>query len=124
MQYKDVIDAINFTEALLRVHKHSLTLNASATQLLGLEDGDKIRIIYDVDEQRNGRDRLYIGKCNSDIHSIRPVKRGGTFVINSIALSRYLSERMQGRGVYRICPEDKFVQDGITWYNIYFRNYK
>lgn len=107
------------TEPLLRVFKSYMSFNAHAAKLLGLTDGDKVYI---------GRDErlanyLYVGKADlKQSHTV--VRRGNTFILYSAPLTRKVAEWLEGKGTYRICPEDN-IGDGLghMFYNIFRKKY-
>ncbi len=110
------------TEALIRVRKDKVTLNAAASRLLELTPEDMVIVYLDGDQMEAGRKRLYIGKCNSCAYRLKP--RGETFFICSAALSKSIADAYEGYGTYRICEED-FLNgmSGEKYYNIFFKKY-
>jgi hypothetical protein len=107
------------SEPLLRIYKTYMTFNAQAAQLLGLTDGDKVYIGRDERQANN----LYVGKARLKQSNII-VRRGNTFLLHNSLLTRKVASWLEGRGTYRICPEDK-VEDnfGNLFYNIFKKKY-
>jgi hypothetical protein len=107
------------SEPLLRIYETYMTLNSHAAQLLGLTDGDKV---YIGREEREGNN-FYIGKAKLKQSSLI-VRRGRTFLLHNAALARKLADWLEGKGTYRICPEDK-IEDcfGNLFYNIFKKKY-
>lgn len=106
------------TEPLLRIYDSYMAFNAQAVKLLGLTDGDKIHIGRD-DRSSN----LYVGKAQ--LKQSRAVwRRDNTFILYSAPLTRTVAGWLEGKGTYRICPEDK-LDDGFgnTFYNIFKKKY-
>ena len=65
--------------------------------------------------------RLYIGR--KDTNAFTAIRRGRSYLINSRVLSRELADSLEGRGTYRICPEDSVENNGTTYFNIFFKKY-
>jgi hypothetical protein len=107
------------TEPLLRIYESYMTFNAHAAALLHLTDGDKVYI------GRNDRlgNNLYVGKAQSKQSNI-VLRRGKTFLVHNAALARVVAGWLEGKGTYRICPEDK-MDDGLgnIFYNIFKKKY-
>ena len=122
MTLKCLTKTLPRTEALLRVRKDKVTLNAAASRLLELTPKDMVIVYLDADQLEAGRKGLYIGKCNSCAYRLKP--RGETFYICSAALSKSIADAYEGYGTYRICKED-FLKNasGEKYYNIFFKKY-
>jgi hypothetical protein len=107
------------TEPLVRIYDTYMTFNAHAARLLGLTDGDKVYIGRDERQANN----QYVGKAQLK-QSNAVIRRGHTFLLNNSALARKVAGWLEGRGTYRICPEDR-VDDsfGNLYYNIFKRKY-
>jgi hypothetical protein len=107
------------TEPLLRVYKAYMTFNAHAAKLLGLDDGDKVYIGRDDRASNN----LYVGKAQMK-QSYAVSRRDNTFIIYNAPLTRKVAGWLEGKGTYRICPEDK-LEDGLgnMFYNIFKKKY-
>lgn len=107
------------TEPLLRVYDTYMSFNVHAAQLLGLEEGDKVYI--GRDDRVSGN--LYVGKARFK-QSYAVVRRGKSFLLYNRPLTRVVAEQLEGKGTYRICPEDK-QSDGLgnMFYNIFKRKY-
>ncbi len=106
----------------IKVYKNRCTLNKEAIDLLKLNLNDKIDISIDQEERKLGRDRIYICKTQSKKgYSLQP--RGRTYRINSTQLSKSLSQYLQGYGTYRICEEVSEIENGVIYYNIFFKRY-
>ena len=107
------------TEPLLRIYPNYMTFNAHAASLLGLSDGDKVYVGRDERLSNN----LYVGKaCMKQSYAV--CRRDNTFIIYNAPLTRKVASWLEGKGTYRICPEDK-VDDGLgnTFYNIFKKKY-
>ena len=107
------------TEPLLRIYDTYMSFNAHAAALLGITDGDKVYIGRDERLANN----LYVGKARLK-QSNALVRRGKTFLLHNSALTRKVADWLEGKGTYRICPEDK-VDDGLgnKYYNIFKKKY-
>lgn len=107
------------TEPLLRIYTNYMTFNANAATLLGLKDGDKVYIGRDDRASNN----LYVGKALMK-QSYAVWRRDNTFIIYNAPLTRQVAGWLEGKGTYRICPEDK-LNDGLgnTFYNIFKKKY-
>jgi hypothetical protein len=107
------------TEPLLRVYANYMVLNANAVALLGLDDGDKIYIGRDERSSNN----LYVGKAFLK-QSYSVYRRDNTFIIYNAPLTRNVASWLEGKGAYRICPED-IIDDGLgnRYYNIFKKKY-
>lgn len=123
-QLISISNRIPETEPKLRVYPNYVSINAAGARLLGIEDGDYIQINTSVVAQLTGRKNYYIGKPKQDIIGAYPVaRRGNTMLIHSRHLSKKLIDLLDGRGCYRICPEDSIKTKDAIWYNIFFKNY-
>lgn len=110
------------SEALIRVYRAQIILNAPASRLLGLIPGSSVNVYADKDAQMAGRNRLYVGKTKGS--GFAAIKRNATYRINSSDLCKSLAEALEGFGTYRICPEDYVLDvNGDRYYNIFFRKY-
>ena len=107
------------TEPLLRIYDSYMAFNTAAARLLELTDGDKIYIGRDDRSSNN----LYVGKAVLK-QSYIVCRRGNTFVLRSAPLTRKVASWLEGKGTYRICPEDR-LEDGAgnMFYNIFRRKY-
>lgn len=107
------------TEPLLRIYDSYMSFNAPAAKLLGLTDGDKVYIGRDDRSSNN----LYIGKAKLK-QSYAVWRRDKTFIVYNAPLTRKVASWLEGKGTYRICPEDK-IDDGLgnMFYNIFKRKY-
>lgn len=107
------------TEPLLRVYANYMTFNAKASDLLGLREGDKVYIGRDDRASNN----LYVGKAQLK-QSYTVSRRDNTFVVYNAPLTRKVASWLEGKGTYRICPEDK-IDDGLgnMFYNIFKKKY-
>ena len=107
------------SEPLLRIYANYMVFNANAVGLLGLKDGDKVYIGRDERSSNN----LYVGKAALK-QSYAVCRRDNTFIIYNAPLTRMVAGWLEGKGTYRICPEDK-VGDGMgnTFYNIFKKKY-
>ena len=65
MTLTSIIRKAPSTEALVRVYKTQMVLNAPAARLLSLHPGEQVAVCVDKDAQASGRTRLYIGKAES-----------------------------------------------------------
>ena len=107
------------TEPLLRIYDNYMVFNANAATLLGLNDGDKIYIGRDD----RSSDNLYVGRAKIK-QSYSVLRRDNTFIIYNAPLARIVASWLEGKGTYRICPEDK-LEDGLgnMFYNICKKKY-
>lgn len=109
-------------EPKIRIYDNYLVINAAGTKLLGLRDGDYLQINESA-QSVAGKRLLYIGKPSVVTGSYEVKKRKNTMRINCRLLARMMKEKLDGRGCYRICPEDTLRVSDTTWYNIFFKNY-
>lgn len=111
------------SEALIRVYKNQVAINAAAARLLDLHNKDMVNVLVDKDAQASGRgNRLYIGKAKSNAYQV--LRRRSSFRICCTALARSIAEALEGTGTYRICPEDSETDfNGEVYYNIFFKKY-
>ena len=96
-----------------------MVFNSHAAGLLGLKDGDKVYIGRDERCSNN----LYVGRaCMKQSYAV--CRRDNTFIVCNAPLTRKVAGWLEGKGTYRICPEDK-VDDGLgnTFYNIFKKKY-
>lgn len=108
--------------ALLHLYKTYCVLNGAAGELLGLLPGKHVRFRQDPMELAAGRDRVYV--CLSDYPLGYPAKqRAHTWKIFSTRLCRSLAGHLQGEGTYRICAEVTRTEDGVKYYEIFFKRY-
>lgn len=122
MTLTSIIRKAPSTEALVRVYKTQMVLNAPTARLLNLHPGEQVAVCVDKDAQASGRTRLYIGKAESNAYRVKP--RKSTYRICSSALCRSVADALEGYGTYRICPEDYETDArGVRFYNIFFRKY-
>lgn len=107
------------TEPLLMIYDNYMAFNSHASSLLCLTEGDKIFIGRDD----RATDYLYVGKARMK-HSYSVIRRGNTFVLYNAPLTRTVADWLEGKGTYRICPEDK-IEDGAgnLFYNIFKKKY-
>lgn len=107
------------TEPLLRVYEKYMAFNAYAVELLGLTEGDKVFIGRDDRCSNN----LYVGKAKTK-QSYMVFKRGNSYNLYNSPLTRKVAGWLEGKGTYRICPED-VVDDGFgnLYYNIFKKKY-
>lgn len=107
------------TEPLLRIYKSYMAFNAYAAKLLGLNEGDRVYI--GRDDRTAGY--LYVGKASLK-QSYAVLRRGRSFVLYNAPLTRKVAGWLEGKGTYRICPEDK-IEDGLgnLFYNIFRKKY-
>jgi hypothetical protein len=111
------------SEALVRVYKNQVVINAAAAALLCLQNNDLVSVVIDKDAQAAGRgNRLYIGKVKRNAYAVS--KRRKSFRICCTPLAKSMAEALEGYGTYRICPEDSETDAmGQRYYNIFFRKY-
>lgn len=119
----DIDKSVYLHDAVIRVSLNETVLNRKAVELLGIQEGDRVRIRYDEMESLAGRDRVYISKSNGSVGFL-PRQTSYSFKIFSRSLSRALARHLQGFGAYRICPEVTKEIDGVTNYEIFFRKYE
>ncbi len=120
MMLQDLTRAVPSNEALVRVYKGQLSLNAAAGRLLRLGPGIKVAFQADVTAGPAGTKRIYIGRRDTMAYLVYPV--GHTFRVRNSELCRKLAESLQGYGTYRIEEEDP-VRDfrGDTYYRLFFK---
>ncbi len=113
-------------DALIRIYKTECHLNAKAADLLSLNSERRaVRFSFDYDAHRNGDNRIFVCGCDNDTtRSYICRQHGKSFRISSTDLCTALAERLQGPGVYRICPEVKANYEGRTHYEIFFKKYE
>lgn len=107
------------TEPLLRIYNNYMVFNSHAAALLGINDGDKVYIGRDDRSTNN----LYVGKASLK-QSYAVCRRSNTFIVYNASLTRKVASWLEGKGTYRICPEDK-IDDGLgnMFYNIFKKKY-
>ena len=113
------------TEPKIRVYEHYAVLNAAAVNLLGVQDGDYVQFAepYYSFRRDDGKKFIYLRRTSAAVGSYVARKRKGTMRISSRKLATLLGERLDGKGSYRVCPEDTVADKDGTWYNIFFVNY-
>lgn len=107
----------------IRVYTTRFILNAAALRLLGIPEQSS-RVFIRIDQQQAvlGRQRLYIARSDKPIgYAVR--RRNNRGLVSSVSLCQQLAERLNGYGAYRICEEASIQEDGMTWYEIFFRKY-
>lgn len=120
MTLVDITTKVSRNEPLLRLYDKKICINAPASAVLGLQEGDSLS--FKVNE-RAENPHLFVGK-EKEARRCYPVKRrANTFVVNDSHLARSLAERLQGVGTYRISKEDHVEYNGVVYYNIFFRKY-
>ena len=109
-------------EALIRVYKGQLILNAAAKKLLALKDDSKVAFCSG-DNGPNGAKRLYIAKKAYSAYSL--VRNGRAYRIRSTSLCKAIADMLQGYGTYRIEGETPIRDfNGDICYSIFFRRYE
>jgi hypothetical protein len=109
-------------EALIRVYKGQLILNAAAKKLLALKDDSKVAF-RSGDNGPNGTKRLYIAKKAYSAYSL--VRNGRAYRIRSTSLCKAIADMLQGYGTYRIEGETPIRDfNGDICYSIFFRRYE
>lgn len=109
-------------EALIRVYKGQLTLNAAARKLLCLEDDSKVAF-RTGDLGPGGTKRLYIAKKPFSAYSL--ARKGNAYRIRSTALCKSIADMLQGYGTYRIESENPIRDyNGDVCYSVFFRKYQ
>lgn len=114
----NLLDEAPRDEPVMRIHKSYMALNACASRLLQLAEGDRISIRKD----RSGN-LVYIGKANGFKQSYGVKRRDNTYLIYSAPLTRKVAECLEGKGAYRICPEDVVELFGNKFFNIFKKKY-
>lgn len=107
----------------IRVYTTRFILNAAALRLLCIPEQSS-RVFIRIDQQQAvlGRQRLYIARSDKPIgYAVR--RRNNRGLVSSVSLCQQLAERLNGYGAYRICEEASIQEDGMTWYEIFFRKY-
>ena len=122
-QLVDLEHKLYAADPTLRLYPVRFTLNAAALRLLGInEQAFRIFIRIDRQEAISGRQRLYIARSNKPTgYAVRARNKRG--LVNSVTLCKLLAEKLNGCGAYRICEEVSIQEDGMTWYEIFFRRY-
>jgi len=108
------------TEPKVRIYGHYAVFNAAAVALLDLHDGDYVQFAHPA---YGFKKETYVRKTGKTVGSYIARKRKGTMRVSSVKLSTLLAERLDGKGCYRICPEDTVPDDDGMWYSIFFKNY-
>lgn len=124
MNLRNMVNTLPLSEASVRVYRSSLIFNASAVSLLRLDDDSFVSFKVDADALSQGRFRCYVSRCPKGVDAFPLHRKSGQMTVNSSCLARRLSEGLNGDGIYRICPEDSYIINGIEWFNIYHKNYK
>lgn len=107
-------------EALMRVYKSKIIINAPAVKLLGLTDDS--RVAFKVGEVL-GQKRLYIGKKDYNAYCLN--KMGSRYRIHSTSLCKHIADMLQGYGTYRIESENHISDyNGDVMYSVFFRKYE
>ena len=107
----------------IRIYPARFILNAAALRLLGIDE-QASRVFVRIDQQQaiSGRQRLYIARSDKPVgYAVRRREKRG--LVSSVSLCRTLAEKLNGYGAYRICEEVSIKEDGLTWYEIFFRKY-
>lgn len=123
MSLVDIEHKLYAADPTLRLYETRFTLNIAAMRLLGIDE-QSFRIFIRIDKQEaiSGRFRLYIARSNKSTgYAVRG--RGKRGLVNSVTLCKKLAEMLNGCGAYRICEEVSKQEDGMTWYEIFFRKY-
>lgn len=113
-------------DALIRIYKSECHLNAKAATLLQLNEGRRaVRFCFDYDSYRDGNKGIFVCGCENDTaRSYICRKHGRSFRLSSTDICTILADRLQGYGVYRICPEVNAVFEGRTYYEIFFQKFE
>lgn len=122
-QLVDLEHKLYAADPTLRLYKTRFMLNASALRLLGISE-QSFRVLVRIDRQEaiSGRFRLYIARSNKSVgYAVR--RRNNRGLVNSVSLCALLAEKLNGCGAYRICEEVSVQEDGMTFYEIFFRRY-
>lgn len=125
MELTPIMRTLDNAEPSMRIYPNYVSLNSAAVELLGIEDGQFIQIRLDGIGNLMGRKRLFIGKAPNGSMAFRVYTRKGrrSLTCSSRVLAHYLSESLEGFGLYRICPEDEVESSGSKWYGIFFKRY-
>ena len=125
MNLRPIMRYLDPSEPAMRIYPNYISLNASAVRLLGMEEGQYLQVRFDEEEKMRGRTRLYIGKTDNGAMAFRLSRRKGRKGLDcsSRVLAHYLSETLEGFGLYRICPEEDAETDGGRWFGIFFKRY-
>lgn len=124
MNLRNMVDTLPVSEASVRVYRSTLIFNASAVSLLRLDDDSFVSFKVDADALALGRFRCYVSKTSKGVDAFPLHRKASQMVVNSSCLARKLADGLNGDGIYRICPEDSYIINGIEWFNIYHKNYK
>lgn len=123
MELEYLTTQIPESQPKLRIYEHYVSLNAPAVRLLGLNDQDHVQFARPTFCKFSGVDRFYICKAKNIVGAYLARKRKRCVRISNRELARYLAEKLDGIGCYRICPEDKIEYMGSICYNVFFKNY-
>ncbi len=121
----DITRALPCTIPCIRVYKNEAVISAPAARLLEIPEnpGSRVVIRQDLDEAVRGRDRVYIGRCDTSA-GFPVAKKGLRYRLISSSLVRQLVTHLEGYGTYRIDGETPVRDGGITYYEIFFRRYE
>ena len=122
-QLVDLEHKLYSADPTIRIYPARFILNAAALRLLGVnEQASRVFIRVDKEQAFSGRQRLYIARSDKPIgYAVR--RRNNRGLVSSVSLCRLLAEKLNGYGAYRICEEASIQEDGMTWYEIFFRKY-
>lgn len=113
------------TEATVKIYENEIVFSEAAVKLLRLNEADPlVAFMIDRDAEMVGRKRLYVAGA-PDSWPIKYVSmaKGRRRLVRCRSLSRKLAESLAGFGVYKVCGDDYYADNGIIWYNIFFRRY-
>lgn len=113
------------TEATVKIYENEIVLSEATVRLLQLNDTDPlVAFMIDRDAEMLNRKRLYVaGAPDSWPIKYVTVAKGKRRLVRCRDLARRLAEDLDGYGVYRVCVDDSYAENGIIWYNIFFRRY-
>lgn len=112
-------------DSCITLTQSTCIINASASSLLGIsEEFPCVRFVYDDEELRAGRKRLYICACPANTaRAYKATKRNKQYRVYSTSLCQALKDDLGGQGIYRVDPEMHQHIDGRDYYEIFFRKF-
>lgn len=113
------------TEATIKIYESELVFSETAVKLLGLRDDSPLVIfMIDRDAELANRKRIYVAAATGHWPVRYPSsQKGFRRVVRCRELCRKLALELDGFGTYRVCDDDTYADNGIKWYNIFFRRY-
>ena len=109
----------------MKIYENEMVFSEAAARLLHLSVASPhVVFMVDRDAEQMKRKRVYVARATG-LWPIRypSVPKDKRRIVRCRELCRELATLLDGYGTYRICGEDSWTGDGITWYNIFFRRY-